>query len=162
MKFHTKLGVYGHLKCQFNGYLTGLACLGNPIKCNASSGTHLRASIGKQILIKLGHLGILQFLGISVWAAAAGQSKQSALKVAEHCWCYVYMCMNICIVLLLVVHCIHGGAATWGVPSSGGGLNILQRETNDRGQWEMEGCWLSATDACPNVFNVWFWVLFTG
>ena len=55
-----------------------------------------------------------------------------------------------------IIVCIHGGAATWGVQSSGGGLNILQRETNDRGQWEMEGCCLSAADACPNVFNVWF------
>ena len=35
-------------------------------------------------------------------------------------------------------HIWGGGApATWGVPSTEGGLNS-QRETNDRGQWEME------------------------
>ena len=37
-----------------------------------------------------------------------------------------------------MLHIWGGGApATWGVPSTEGGLNS-QRETNDKGQWEME------------------------
>ena len=67
--------------------------------------------------VHLGHLGILENSGVYL---GQGQSKQWALKLVQHIWR------------------VRGGATYMGsVPSTGGGLNS-QRETNDKGQWEME------------------------
>ena len=129
-----------------------LSLLGEPKQVHCKQWDTFASKYRQANLDKVGPPGYSLILG-HICLSSCRRAKQTVSTYGtEHCWCYVY------------VYClwIYGGAATWGVPSSGGGLNILQRETNDRGQWEMEGCCLSAADACPNVFNVWFWVLFTG
>ena len=112
-----------------------LSLLGEPKQVHCKQWDTFASKHRQANLDKVGPPGYSLILG-HICLSSCRRAKQTVSTYGSR----ALLVLRVCLLSMNIIVYIHGGAATWGVPSSGGGLNILQRETNDRGQWEMEGC----------------------